>query len=256
MIRTDELRKQFRPVDFREKRTGVYKVLVPAFHEDGDMYDLFLLEHPEREGVLRLCDFGLTLMKLSYTFDIDSPKKQEILEGIVAKNRCKIDDGKIYLDITDAQFECGVYQMLQVISKVSSMEILTQESASSHFIEHFDTFVTTHFQQYSLKRNTSPLQDSDLVVDYEIAAKLPIFIFAVTNDTKAYKAVIACLTFANKRLSFQSIIVPENLDRLSSYNRRRAINVADKIFTDYEAFAEAGADYLDRTMTMLTAAQG
>jgi hypothetical protein len=55
-------------LSFREKRPGIYKILAPFFYEDGDMYDIFIQKQPSVEGLLRISDFGLTLMKLLYTF--------------------------------------------------------------------------------------------------------------------------------------------------------------------------------------------
>ena len=69
MLDLASLKQAFGNIDFREKRIGVYKVLVPFFYEDGDMYDIFIEEIPER-NTIRISDYGLTLMKLSYSFDI------------------------------------------------------------------------------------------------------------------------------------------------------------------------------------------
>lgn len=69
--------RDFGRVQFREKRSGLFKILVPFFYEDGDMYDMFVEESPKNSSLLRISDYGLTLMKLSYNFDIDTPKNEK-----------------------------------------------------------------------------------------------------------------------------------------------------------------------------------
>ena len=46
-------------VAVREKRPGVMKLIVPIFHEDGDMVDIFLEEL--NDGRVRVSDRGLRL---------------------------------------------------------------------------------------------------------------------------------------------------------------------------------------------------
>ena len=108
MLQLNDLCQRFGRIDFREKRPGLYKVLVPFFHEDGDMYDIFVEEVPGNSEKLRISDYGLTLMKLSYTFDIDTENKQQVLESIIRQNRCDLDNGSIFLVIAPNQFEAGL----------------------------------------------------------------------------------------------------------------------------------------------------
>jgi hypothetical protein len=74
------LREQFNShVALREKRPGVLQVIAPLFHEDGDMMDIFLdmPKNGNEAAKIRVTDHGLTLMRLSYTFDIDTPNKEK-----------------------------------------------------------------------------------------------------------------------------------------------------------------------------------
>ena len=68
--------------DSYERRNGHYQLIVPILHEDGDMVDLYLQDSPFGEGYVRVCDFGLTLMRLSYTYDITTPTRQRIFDSI------------------------------------------------------------------------------------------------------------------------------------------------------------------------------
>lgn len=245
MMNLEDLKKQFGEIDFREKRPGIFKVLLPFFHEDGDMYDVFIEEIGSK---IRISDYGLTLMKLSYTFDIDTEHKQKTLEGIVIQNRCQIDNGVIYLDITPQQFEGGIYQFAQTISKVSTMDIISKESIKSYFYELLNDFVLDKFKEYKIQKNVEPLQSSGLIVDYVIPAPRPIFMFAVKDDTKASKVVISCLTFINQNVRHRSLIINENFLSLSKFNQKQIINTADKQFAQLDDFKEMGKEYLQREL--------
>ena len=74
-------------VAFRERRPGVLQVLAPLFHEDGDMVDIFLDEPADGSGKVRTGDHGLTLMRLTYTYDLDTENKQRIFNRILSENR-------------------------------------------------------------------------------------------------------------------------------------------------------------------------
>jgi len=71
----DLLKAQFNNrIAFREKRPGVLQLVAPLYHEDGDMIDIYLREVKDR-GTVCVSDFGMTLMRLSYSFDVDTPSE-------------------------------------------------------------------------------------------------------------------------------------------------------------------------------------
>lgn len=243
MLNLDELKRQFNIIDFREKRPGIFKVLLPFFHEDGDMYDVFI---EEINDYIRISDYGLTMMKLSYNFEFDTDHKQEILEGIILQNRCKFKNGTIYLDILPKQFEGAIYQFVQTISKVCTMDIISKEDVKSYFYELLDNYIDEHLKNYQIEKDHKPLPNSDLTVDYVIPIKKPIYLFAVKDDTKASKVVISCLTFITQKINYRSLIVSEDLLSLNKFYQSQIINTADKVFTRLEDFQNKGAEYLQR----------
>ena len=86
------LRAQFNQrVRLREKRPFVWQLEAPFYHEDGDMYDIFI-ELPKNGGKVKICDFGLTLMRLSYGYEIDTPNKERILHRILSENNVSEQD--------------------------------------------------------------------------------------------------------------------------------------------------------------------
>lgn len=245
MINLEDLKRKFNKIDFREKRPGIFKVLLPFFHEDGDMYDIFI---EEIESQIRISDYGLTLMKLSYAFDIDSEHKREVLESIILQNRCMFKDGVIYLDVTPEQFEGGVYQFTQTISKVLTMDIISKENVKSYFYELLNDFMFDKFKKYNIQKNFAPLPDSELTVDYLIPAPKPIFLFAIKDDSKASKVIITCLNFINQNVRHRSLIINDNFQSLSRFNQNQIINTVDKQFAQLEDFKEQGEAYLQREL--------
>ena len=248
----ESLAAEFKTLQFREKRMGLFKILVPFFYEDGDMYDLFVEECPYNNSLLRISDHGLTLMKLSYNFDIDTPRKREVLESTISQNRCLLDNGMIYLDVHPQQFVMGVYQFAQVISKINAMDILSYDIVQSLFYENLNFCMEENLKRYNYTKNFLPTRDNQLIVDYQIPAQAnstkPLFIFGVNENTKASKVVISCLYFQKQKIPFRSLIVHEDFDGLTSFNRNQITNTADKQFTSLDDFRTEGLDYITREL--------
>lgn len=248
----DSLAKEFGPIQFREKRSGLFKILVPFFYEDGDMYDLFVEESPKNKGLLRISDYGLTLMKLSYNFEIDTSRKQEVLESTIIQNRCFFDRGLIFLDVSPTQFSMGIYQFAQVISKVNAMDILSYDTVQSMFYDYLNSYMDKNLRQYNYTKNYLPTKDRQLVVDYSIPTRIkgakPLFIFGVNENTKASKVVISCLSFQKQKIPFRSLIVHEDFDNLSSFYRKQITNAVDKQFASLDDFQSEGIDYIEREL--------
>src|ERR1700749_1325383 len=97
----DTLRSGFNGhIDFREKRPGIWQVIAPLFHEDGDMVDIFLDVSPNGSAPIRISDHGMSLMRLSYSYEIDTPAKQKIFSRMLSENGVSEDRGRLYIETT------------------------------------------------------------------------------------------------------------------------------------------------------------
>jgi hypothetical protein len=116
------LKQQFNGhVAFRERRPGVVQVMAPLFHEDGDMVNIFLDEPRNGTSKLRVGDHGMTLMRLTYSYDLDTVNKQRIF------NRILEADGRLYIETEPDGLYPAILQFAQTVAKVSSMQYFKRE---------------------------------------------------------------------------------------------------------------------------------
>lgn len=244
----DTLKKQFNNFfHLRNKREDILQVFAPFYHSDGDMMDIFLTEIPEKNQV-RISDFGLTLMRLSYSFDIDTPNKEKIFNKILSENKIQNDNGNLYIDVNIEFLYYGLMQFAQAISKISNMELYKREVIHSLFFELLDDFIMTKLQKYNPIKKFYPLPDHDeYEVDYYINhRRKPIYLWGVNNTANARLATICCHKFIAEKINFSSLIILESLDVISKKDQARLMSAADKQFPSLEDFQKYAEEYIER----------
>lgn len=240
-----KLREQFgKLISLEEVEPGVSRIYAPFFHEDGDMLSIYLQTNGDGRFILR--DFGNTLMRVSYVFDIDTPHKQEVLSCIVKSNHGSIDDGELIMESDFESLPQTIMQYSLLVAKVSNIDILRRENVKTLFYEYLDEYMVTTLSKYKVQKFFAPTKDKQLVVDYRIDATRPFFVFGINENTKASKVVISCLNFQKQKIPFRSLIIHEDFESLSSFNRNQITNAADKQFTSLEDFKAEGLDYIER----------
>jgi Domain of unknown function DUF1828 len=246
----EDLKAEFnRHVAFREKRPGVTQVLAPLFHEDGDMIDIFLDVPKEATAPIRICDHGLTLMRLSYSYDIDTPTKQKIFNRILAENGISEDRGRLYLETTREALYPSLLQFAQTIAKVSNMQAFKREVVQNLFYEMLGDFITATLNRYKPHANYLPIADrDDLEVDWQFDVRpRPIFLYGVKDNAKARLAALSCLEFQRRQIGFRSVVVHEDFESgLSRKDQTRITSAADKQFTSLDDFKANAEQYFSR----------
>ncbi|MEI6394766.1 MAG: DUF1828 domain-containing protein [Verrucomicrobiota bacterium] len=245
------LREQFNShVAIREKRPGVLQLVAPLFHEDGDMMDIFL-DMP-KNGSQKLCvsDHGLTLMRLSYTFDIDTPNKERIFNRIIAENGIGETGGELFIDATPETLYTAILQFSQAVSKVCNMRYFKREVLVSLFEEMLAEFIQAELPRLNPRQAILPIPDrDDLEVDWEFRPNgVPFYLFAVKDANRARLATISCLEFQRHNLKFKSLAVHEDVDKLPRKDRNRLTNACDKQFTSLNEFKDSAGRYFDREL--------
>jgi len=247
------LREQFNShVAVREKRPGVLQLVAPLFHEDGDMMDIFL-DMPNNNNAspaqkIRIGDHGLTLMRLSYIFDIDTPNKEKIFHRILAENGVAEENGEFFIEAAPESLYTAVLQFSQAVSKICNMRYFKREVLASLFEEMLAEFIQADLQRFRPTQTVLPIPDrDDLEVDWEFRPNgVPLYLFAVKDVNRARLATISCLEFQRHPLKFKSIAVHEDIDKLGRKDRNRLTNACDKQFTSLDEFKENAVPYLER----------
>jgi len=237
-------------VSFREKRPGVVQVLAPLFHEDGDMVDIFLdVPEPSSESI-RISDHGMTLMRLSYVYDVDTPTKRRILDRILAENGITQDHGRLHLETTPERIYPALLQFAQTVAKVSNMQVFKREVIQNLFYELLGDFVKSTLGPYRPTEDFQPIPGrDDLEVDWRLSMPREIFLFGVKDNAKARLAALACREFQMSQIRFRSVIVHEDFENgLSKKDQSRITNAADKQFTSLSDFQANAEPYFQREM--------
>ena len=243
------LREQFNDqIDFREKRPGIEQLIVPLFHEDGDMVDIFLEVSKTDPGKIRICDHALTLMRLSYTFDINTPNKERIFQQILDENQINEDDGNLYLEVEPERLYPSILHFAQTMAKVSNMQLYKREVIHSLFMEYLTEFIETSLKKFNPTPNVFPIkQRDDLEVDFLFDIKpRPVYLFGVKDNRSSRLVTISCLEFQKAQLPFRSYVVHEDFWSLSRKDISRITNAVDKQFTTLDCFKEDAIQTFER----------
>lgn len=234
-------------VSLREKRPGIMKLLVPLYHEDGDMVDIFLEQHGDR---VRISDHGLALMRLSYHYDIDTQNKEKIFRQILGENRVQENDGDLFLDVAADELYPAVLHFGQTIAKICNMGLYRRETIANLFYETLDDYVTGDLQRFQPKALVQPLPSrEELEVDYAFAAgRTPVYLFAAKekDSAKLRLIVIACLEFQKAAQPFRSLVVHQNFETLAKKDSKLITSAVDKQFVSMDDFRDHGASVIER----------
>lgn len=252
MISTDSilnsLGSQFHGnVRLTEKRPGILQVHAPFYHEDGDMLDIYIA--PTNSG-LRLSDYGMTVMRLSYTFELDTDNKHRIFKELLSENQVEFDEsaGSIFLDTSESMICPALLHFAQVIGKVSRLDVLRRELISGLFFEMVQSFIDSELQEFNPRALALPIPERD---DLEVPSAFeikphPVYLFPVRNSSQARLATISFLEFQRAKLSFKGYVVHDDFEALPAKDRKRITSAADKQFISLEDFRKNAKDVLRR----------
>ena len=228
--------------DVYERETGDCQLVVPILHEDGDMVDIYLDDSPLGDGHVRLCDFGMALMRLSYTFDVSTRTREDIFESILINNRVGNHEGNLYLDIPIGQLYEGILQFAGCIQKVCNMRYWGHETVRSAFYDDLRDYVTTSLAQFSPVANQSPLPDYPVInVDWSLSHNnRSLYLFGVGGNNKAKSVAISLLEFKKAQLPFISFVVHDDMEELGQREKTYLTRNADNQYPDLGAFKGDG----------------
>jgi hypothetical protein len=232
-------------ISIREKRPGIYQLVLPLYHEDGDMVDIFI---EEKNSTLILSDFGMTLMRLSYSYEIDTPNKESIFQRILSENRLEEENGIIKFVSKKDTLYSDIMHVTQAYMKIGSMRFFKREVIESLFYELLNETITKELIDFKPKASVLPIPErDDLEADYEFSPNgHPVYLFGVKDAAKARLATISCLEYQKANLKFRSFIVHDDFEKLSRKDRSRLTNACDKQFTSLDDFKLNAKLFLER----------
>lgn len=242
----DILSQQFSNfIETKEKRPGITQLLIPVYHADGDIMEIFLEEH---DSHLRISDCGMTLMRLSYSYDIDTDSKERIFNKILHEDRISNIDGTLFIDTNLESIYPNLMQLVQCISKILNMRLYRREIINSMFFELLEQFVMEKLAAHHPVKRYFPLEShNEYEVDYCFNGRpKPIFLFGVNSSSSSRLATISCQKFMASDIPFRSLIVYENIEDIGKKDQARLMSAADKQFPTLDDFIENGAFYLER----------
>ena len=213
------------------------------------MVDVFLDLPKSAGGPILISDHGMTLMRLSYSYEIDTPTKRKILERILSENGVAENNGRLIMETTPERIYPSLLQFAQTVAKVSNLQILKREVIRSLFNETLDDFVISSLSVYKPQRNYQPIPDRD---DLDVDWRFPlvgrdIFLYGVKDGSKARLVGLTCLEFQRFGVSFRSVIIHEDFENeMSKKDQRRITNIADKQFATLPDFLADAERYLKR----------
>ena len=239
-----------------ERRPDKYQLTVPILHEDGDMLDIYLQKSPKGGEYVRVCDFGMTLMRLSYNYEFNTDSKRKTLNSILINNGVENSNGNLFLDTPINKIYESVFQFSGCIQKVCSMDYWNRETAQSSFYKDLHNFVSKDLTEFNPKPDLAPLKESvkkpysgdELIkVDWSLQCENhQFYLFEILGNSKAKDTAIALLEFKKINLSFISLIVHENIQNLGNKESGYLTRNADKQYIHLSDFNNDGVSDIKR----------
>lgn len=227
--------------DVYERRPGKYQLILPMCHEDGDMVDVYLQDSPKGENHVRICDFGMAVMRLSYTYEINTPSRKGIFDSILLNNGVCNDGGNLYLDAALETLYESILQFVGCAQKICNMRYWSREVTRSAFYEDLKAYTLNELARFDPLPGACPLPDYQIIsVDWALTHnERNLYLFGVRGNDKAKNVAISLLEFHRAKLPFISLVVHEDMEALGSKERQYLTRNAD---TQYPTLA----DFQDR----------
>lgn len=240
-----------RDVVITMRRPNLYQIQLPYYYPDGDMVEVFL--EPQGESVL-IQDMGITLMRLSYEFSMDSKNKRKLLSEIL--NQFQVQESGGNLSILSPLDELFPYlmQFLQVITKVSDISYLKREIVKSLFYEYFDKFMHESFSDYQIIKEYYP--DFDRERQYSTPYALlknntanPVCFYPIGNDDKCNESTITIQHYELHDFRPSTVAVFENQEEIGRKPLARLSNIVGKQFSTLQGNEGRIKDFTTRILS-------
>jgi hypothetical protein len=192
-------------------------------------------------------------MRLSYSYELDTPNKERIFNTIISSYNIQNERGNLFIDTEAGHLYPALMQFIGVVLKVSNMRLYKREVIQSLFFEILDEFIQSQLSKYQPQKDYLPLPNmSEYRVDYCFNhRKVPIYLFGVNSSATARLSVISCQKFIIENIKFRSVTVLESLDCIGKKDQARMMAVTDKVFPEFTEFEKNADTYIARELALL-----
>ena len=234
--------------DVYERRPGKYQLIIPILHEDGDMVDIYLQDSSKGENYVRICDFGMAVMRLSYTYEINTDSRRRIFESILINSGVQNEEGNLYLDTSLEMVYESILQLAGCVQKVCNMRYWSREIVRSTFYEDLKEYTTTELRKFDPQPDITPIANYELItVDWSLSCNnRKFYLFGVRGNSKAKSTAIALLELKRAGLLFTSLVVHEDMLELGTKEAAYLTKNADKQYLKLDDFREGVVSDINR----------
>ncbi len=231
-----------------ERRHGTYQLIIPILHEDGDMVDIYFQDSPKGENYVRVCDFGMAIMRLSYAYEINTDSRRRIFDSILMNSGVQNEKGNLYLDTPLSMLYESILQFAGCVQKICNMRYWSREMVRSTFYEDLKEYTTTELRNFSPQPDVTPIADYELItVDWSLSHNnRKFYLFGVRGNSKAKSTAIALLELKRASLMFTSLVIHENMLELGTKEAAYLTKNADKQYLKLDDFREDGIPDINR----------
>lgn len=234
----------------RKVRPGIHQLIAPIFHEDGDMMSVFL---EEGEGGIKITDHGMSLMRLSYLFDVDTDNKRKILNDLVSSRNAELRDGSLESIAPADDVFPFVMNYVQLVSEVCNMNILNRETVANLFYDILREVVGSLNIGVQCIPDYQPAGLPNINIDYAFIRKgvtRPIYLFGIKDTNKALQTTINCLQLQLKKVPSKTVGVFDDPDSLTKIARANVLDSIGKTFSSLDSLREKGKEYIETELGM------
>ena len=216
-----------------------FRVFTPFIFDDGDHLSLVLKRNGK--GWI-LSDEGHTLLHLSYDIDerdLQKGTRLQIIDRTLAYFEVENSFGELRLPIEDDEYGNALFSFVQALLRINDLSYLSREQVRSTFLEDFKTLISNSvpedrlvFDWHDCERDPDGHYRADCRIN---EMKRPLFVYALSSDSRTRDATIALLKFEQWGVAFRSMAIFENQEEIGRRVLARFSDMCEKQFSSLSA---------------------